>query len=440
MTRNLALFILILSLASCSVSGQETAPHLQEKATKLMVKNPSIEDFFKIDEKGVSMYASLQAKKADSAEIFLAYHEFETFERLYKGLNRDSSLQLYLQKGNKPYQDFLNQQLPPSPQAFAPAKDSLLPLKGLRVALDPGHLGGSMEMAELEKKYVKIKADPKEGIPYEVAFNEGNLALATAYLLREKLQKAGAEVLLTREGKGKSSFGMTFERWFRSKKDSTLREYAKSKELSSEDSLWWFTQATKRQIYRLPFLWSEFNHRANLIHDFQPHLTLIIHYNVEESNECDRAGWFKPQDKNYSMAFVPGSYMDGELKTPEKRFEFLARLINSDIDESIKLSGAVVQQFAQQLDVPLMEWSDSLRYLAKASLQTGETAVFARNLSLCRLIPGVICFGESLLQDNREECLRLNSRDFTIEGLAAPKRVKTVAEAYFQGVLDYWKL
>ena len=208
MIRTFSLFFTLIILSSCTLPAQKKAEQLQEKARELMIKDSSICDFFSISDEGIFLYPEANS---DSAEFFLAYDEIDAFNRLYEVLPRDSALYLYQQKGIAPYPSSLLNSLPESKSTFSPGENKTQALSGLRVALDPGHLGGSMEMAELEKKYMKIKANPAEGIPYEIAFNEGNLALATAYVIREKLQKAGAEVLLTREGKGNSAFGYSFD-------------------------------------------------------------------------------------------------------------------------------------------------------------------------------------------------------------------------------------
>jgi N-acetylmuramoyl-L-alanine amidase len=73
-------------------------------------------------------------------------------------------------------------QLPPAPAD--------LPLRGLRIAIDPGHIGGSY--AKLEERWYQVR-DTKP-----VA--EGDLTLDTARLLHPRLEALGAEVTLLRDG------------------------------------------------------------------------------------------------------------------------------------------------------------------------------------------------------------------------------------------------
>jgi len=62
-----------------------------------------------------------------------------------------------------------------------------------------------------------------------------------------------------------------------------------------------------------------------------------------------------------------------------------------------------------------------------------EPGVYCRNLQLTRYIHSPLVYGETLYQDNINECIMLNQeRDKTKN-----KRIQQVADAYFQGILDY---
>ena len=63
--------------------------------------------------------------------------------------------------------------------------------------------------------------------------------------------------------------------------------------------------------------------------------------------------------------------------------------------------------------------------------------MFSRNLAFTRLVNGTVCFGETLYQDNLSECVKLNQKTINYQGWMGPARVKEVATAYYQGILDY---
>ncbi|PYL72953.1 MAG: hypothetical protein DMF22_02850, partial [Verrucomicrobia bacterium] len=73
------------------------------------------------------------------------------------------------------------------PKSLAPAKPEK-PLSGLRIALDPGHLGG--EWAKMEERWFQVG----DSAPVQ----EGDLTLRVSRLLAPRLRKLGAKVSFIR--------------------------------------------------------------------------------------------------------------------------------------------------------------------------------------------------------------------------------------------------
>ncbi|MEI9998444.1 MAG: hypothetical protein WDO13_04425 [Verrucomicrobiota bacterium] len=81
----------------------------------------------------------------------------------------------------------------PLPYAYktrAVSTDPARPLKGIKIALDPGHIGG--DWAQLEARYFKLGDDP----PVE----EAKLNLITCERLAERLQADGATIIWAKRG------------------------------------------------------------------------------------------------------------------------------------------------------------------------------------------------------------------------------------------------
>src|SRR5438876_6861260 len=76
-------------------------------------------------------------------------------------------------------------------KSLAPAKPDK-PLSGLRIALDPGHLGG--EWAKMEERWFQVGGS--------APVQEGNLTLRVARLLAPRLRKLGAKVSFVRNSSG----------------------------------------------------------------------------------------------------------------------------------------------------------------------------------------------------------------------------------------------
>src|SRR6202022_3152272 len=74
------------------------------------------------------------------------------------------------------------------PKSLTPAKPNK-PLAGLRIALDPGHLGG--KWAKMEERWFQVGDSPP--------IQEGDLVLRVARLLAPRLKELGATVFFVRK-------------------------------------------------------------------------------------------------------------------------------------------------------------------------------------------------------------------------------------------------
>ena len=309
--------------------------------------------------------------------------------------------------------------------------ESLLPsrhsLKGCRIALDPGHIAGDLETAKMEKKWVEMK-NPS------VQLIEGELTLATALILKNKLEAQGAKVMLTRDRPNISAFGIDFVKWTDSLFIKAIEDAHARGDVSFEEKNYLLTKANNTEIFRRFFLAEDLRERARKINEFHPDLTLVMHYNVDETN----ANWNKPSKKDFNMTFVGGSFGEDELNSPEARIEFLRLLLTDDIEWSTEFSKYIIESMVKQTKVPAALDSNAI-YLRDNCMKTDVNGVYCRNLTLTRKVKGVICYGESLYQDNINECKALSKKEIKIGELETSKRVAEVAEAYYQGIVNYMK-
>ena len=105
----------------------------------------------------------------------------------------------------------LGTQSTPLTEKFSPVKNSQKPLTGLRIALDPGHVGG--HIARTEERYIDLDINTKDGIQ-TVQFDEGTLAVATARILEKLLTSYGATVMLTKRSPGEAVHSVDFDTWY----------------------------------------------------------------------------------------------------------------------------------------------------------------------------------------------------------------------------------
>jgi N-acetylmuramoyl-L-alanine amidase len=315
-------------------------------------------------------------------------------------------------------------------------------ISGLKVALDPGHLGG--EWAEMEARYVKLRASqlPTKIDDKTVAqFNEGAITFYTAQILSKMLKAQGASTLITRESIGLNAAGDSFRQWYQDKRGAgflaAVKRWAEDYSADKRDEIrqYWLQQATEQKIFEKLYLKGDLNLRVNKINNWAPHLTLIIHYNAgAPAPYRDSEGYNLTTSDNYNTVFIPGSFAEKELDDLPSRAEFVRLLVTPDIEDSRLLAHELISEMSVQLAVRPMTGN----YLDRYTLPL-EQGVYARNLALTRLIHGPLAYGETLFQDNVEEAVRLLQALATIErdgldNVVPDNRIHQVAMAYFKGI------
>ena len=391
---------------------------------KYMDKGGKASEVFSFIKEGMEVYSPATDTSQKKVELIIHWNEVDDYENIFKKYDYRTIMQML-------HDSVANAEVN-SP--VITNSDLSKPLLLYKIALDPGHIGGDIETAKREKKWVEIKANPTKGIKEPIQLIEGDLTFATAKILKNKLESEGAIVMLTRNEQGISSFGITYEKW----KDSlflySLDSAQARGDVTFEEKNFLLTKANKTEIFRRFFLQEDLRERARKINQFNPDLTLIIHYNVDETN----TNWNKPTNKNFNMAFVGGSFGADELDKPEARIDFLRLLLTDDVEQSIDFSKYIVESLVQKTGVPAA-MDSSASYLKGNCITTDAAGVFCRNLALTRMVKGILCYGESLYQDNINECKALSKNEIKIDGIETSKRAEQVAEGYFQGIMNYVK-
>lgn len=298
-------------------------------------------------------------------------------------------------------------------QVIQPYKKTEKTLKGARIAIDPGHFGGIF--SKLEQRFVFFPAQKGKRA---ISFDEGTLTYLTALKLKSLLEIKGATVFLTKDGIGKGCLEKNFFEWLQ------------------EQAGLWSGKESLSEIWRKKFNKIDLEARAEAINAFKPDLTIIIHYNASSYIPNKRAAE-QTSNANYNLAFVPGAFAKGDLDSIESRYEFLRLIVTQDCEESIKLSQHITSQFTKQLKVPLIFDTEKDPYEPNLCLKQ-ENGIYARNLFLTRSVHGPLCYGETLIQNNPEEAIRLSTLDSQVEGIPCSKRVLEVARAYFRGIQEYF--
>jgi N-acetylmuramoyl-L-alanine amidase len=424
-------YLLFILMLQTKVFAQTSVADLQEKYTKIannyLIKHAELKQYFDISAKGVATYASEKDKQQNKVECMILWDEIMTFSNLILHADTDTQLKIYLAKKDKP---FSWQQKKTILEHFEPTKylspDAEKPLLNKKIAIDPGHIAGDMTMAKLESRFIEIKLNGKT-----YTFCEGDLTLTTSKLLKKKLEAAGAEVILTRNLPNQTASGKLYKTWLKEELPRVLQGYVDDKVITKAKMEELLKNPLDREIYETYFLHEDFRDRMKKINDFNPDISIVIHYNAD----AEKKQWDKPTQRNYSMTFVPGSFLKRELAEPIDRMAFLKLLLLGNLERSITLAKLVQEEFVGNLNVPAVPVENPIAYLNKASIFVAE-GVYARNLGLCRLINSPIAYGESMYQDCETELVQLHSNNSTNNKPA--KRVEKVAESYYNAVIRYF--
>lgn len=247
------------------------------------------------------------------------------------------------------------------------------------------------------------------------------------------LEEQGAQVFVTRQRADHTSFGCTYADWQKHHKQRTLDSLKHSGQLTPEK----YNRLNKCTDYT--FFWEFFRdydlvNRANVINGFKPHLTAVIHYNVDEKNDP----WKRTSSRNYCMAFIGGAFTRDNLEKQESRLNFLRMLITDQLNRSEHLAELTVTSFSKNLNIAIAAKKDA-EYLTKNCNETSSHGVYCRNLLLCRKINSVMVYGESLYQDNEYEAGELMRYDKDLYGVSTNNRLINVAKSYYDALLQVLK-
>ncbi len=291
------------------------------------------------------------------------------------------------------------------------------PLAGLKIALDPGHLGGAW--ARMEERFYQIG----ESRPVV----EGDMTLRVANLLVPRLQALGAEVQLVR----------TSDQPATPQRPDTLRDAARA-ELARESqtpAAQFPASAVQLQSELLFYRQSEIRQRAHLVNEqIRPDLTLCLHFNAE--------GWGDPTHpafvpRNHLHVLLNGAYSAGELRQDDVRFDMLMKLLQQCFPEELAAGSTLAATFARESSLPPYTYSTP-----NAIAVGGDGYLWARNLLANRLYRTPVIFLEPYVMNCEEVWERVQAGDYEGEILLAGASRKSIyreyADAVADGLRDYY--
>lgn len=308
-----------------------------------------------------------------------------------------------------------------SMKALRPGLTESQPLKGVRIALDPGHLGGPW--ARMEERWYTMDDGGKP-------VTEGDLTLQVAKLLQPRLEKLGATVLSVRTS--------TEPTTKRRPKDFVAIARADLKRMGIEDpdltyppdalpgvrrkTVQWHSE---KYFYRL----SEIRERANLVNTkLKPDLTLCLHFNAE--------GWGDPSEpafvpRNHLHFLINGAYSVYELGLHDERLQMLLRLLQRTHDTELLLAEGVAPSVARHTQLP------AFNYLTNNVKRPSKNPyVYARNLLANRLFECPVLYFEPYVMNCEDVYARVQAGFYEGEREVNGFKRISIFHEYVEGTVE----
>ena len=299
-------------------------------------------------------------------------------------------------------------------------------LSGLKIALDPGHIGG--EWAKMEERWFKVGDAP----PVE----EGEMTLRVAKMLAPRLRALGARVSFVRD-KAEPVTPLRpddFKDAARSVLQASGTELPREDFDGPDDPL--KEQTVRWQSEILFYRSSEIRHRAKLVNArLRPDLVLCLHFNAEAWGDEHNPTLI---DKNHLHLLVNGSYLESELAFDDERFEMLRRLLSRAFDEEIKIADSVAATMAKEMQLPPYEYTtDNVARVGASGY------VYARNLVATRLYQCPVVYFEPYVMNNSEVFARIQAGDYEgtrpINGVERPSIYREYVDSVVKGLVEYYR-
>ncbi|MBI5684611.1 MAG: N-acetylmuramoyl-L-alanine amidase [Verrucomicrobia bacterium] len=298
------------------------------------------------------------------------------------------------------------------------------PLRGLRIALDPGHIGG--EFARMEERLFKMSNGPGE--------QEAVQNLIVARLLAPQLQRAGATVLFTKNDfrpvtdSKPEQFRELAEKHVR-ENDATRPDVRAMGELAREAFL---LDATRKRMELEFYRNAELRARASLVNDkLRPDLTLCIHFNATGDDG-------RPAPDNRLMVMIHGNYSADSVDTPQRKFELLWKLLENSHPTELAAADAISCVMGADLKLP----PEPARPGPNAAATGNNPYLCVRNLIANRLYHGPVIYLEPYYQNNPTTYARLLAGDYDGEREFGGQRLRSIfreyADAVAHGVIEFY--
>ncbi len=328
-----------------------------------------------------------------------------------------------------------------SAEELPPLADLAKPLQGMRIVIDPGHIGGLW--AKMEERWFKIPPKPVEvpetrgdgatpiiepPLVEDTTFPvmEGEIVLRVAEILEESLTKLGARVALVRRE----------NRPINPKRPEDYVDLAREWGNFPADADPETNKSLRTYSEILFYRTDEIRARAQRINQqFKPDLALCLHINAESWGEPDNPDFV---DKNHFHILINGCYSPGEIAYDDQRFELLRRLLQRAHPEELAVSKTVATIMAKRADLPPYTYLRS-----NAKRVSDNPFVWSRNLLATRVYECPLVFFEPYVMNHKLTYDRVQAGEYAgtrmFEGKPRINIYQEYADAVTEGVATYYR-
>jgi N-acetylmuramoyl-L-alanine amidase len=298
-------------------------------------------------------------------------------------------------------------------------------LSGVKIALDPGHIGG--EWAKMEERWFKSGDAP----PVE----EGEMTLRVARMLAVKLRELGARVSFVRD-KAEPVTPLRpddFREMARAILKTSGNENPPEEFDGPDDPL--REQSVRWQSEILFYRASEIRERARLVNSkLRPDVVLCLHFNAEAWGDERNPELI---DRNHLHILVNGSYLPPELEFDDVRFEMLQRLLSRTHEEEVKIADTAATAMAKRTGLPPYQYTkDVVRKVGTSGY------VYARNLVATRVYQCPVVYFEPYVMNSHEVFARIQAGDYdgtkVINGVERPSIYREYVDSIVEGLVEYY--
>ena len=310
------------------------------------------------------------------------------------------------------------------PRAALPAAGNQ-GLDGVKIALDPGHLGG--RWAKLEERWFQIGDAPP--------VMEGEMTLRVARLVADRLRAGGATVTLVRDNDEPTT----------PLRPEDLADAARQQlaEQGVEHPLTTFTgPADTQRAFSIPwasnvlFTRADIRARGRRINTvIRPDLVVCLHFNAE--------AWGDPAkptlvEKNHLHLLVNGCYGPDEIAKDDVRFEMLLKLLNRSGAEEAAVAESVAPALAAATGLPPYQYTGP-----NAVRIGGDPYIWARNLLANRVYECPVVYVEPYVMNSPEVFARVQAGDYDgtreFGGVQRKSIFREYADAVADGLAKYYQ-